>query len=170
MQGQGFGSPIVYQKWQTPIANTGFIVTPSSSILVKVPGLTLILQHASPMLYELHFEGVCRIPDGGTVFRLDFLYNDHTLFQNKVYKNNGVNPNGSGRDWWFSPSASDHHFVCSRSETIYLAPGTYAIDVGAAATRFQAMNLWGGQLTVKMTQFGPNQNMVGSLPMLSVPR
>ena len=63
MRGQGLGTSVVYQKWQPPAFNNDgvFTVPPSSSVLVKVPGLTLILQHAHPMLYELNFEGVCRI-------------------------------------------------------------------------------------------------------------
>ena len=80
-----------------------------------------------------------------------------------------MNSSGSGQDWWFNPPLSSHHFVCSRSETVYLAAGTYAIDVGAAARVFKALDLWNGHLTVKMTQFAANQKMIGNVPMLQVP-
>jgi hypothetical protein len=163
---QGLGTSTVYQKFQPRVSSGNlFKITTQSNVFLKVPGVTLVLHHTYPMLYELNFEAVCRVNESGIVFQLDFLYNDHTLLENKFYKNDGSGY-GSGRDWWFSPTPYANHFICSRSETVYLAAGTHVIDVGARISYYRPLQIWNGQLTVKLTQYDSTQNTVGNLPML----
>jgi hypothetical protein len=167
LQYQRMGVPTVYQKFQ-PRLSGYFTITTQSKVFSKVPGVTLILQHTYPVLCELHFEAVCRVSETGVAFRLEFLYNDHTLEENKFYKNDGFN-HGSGRSWFFGPTHYSHHFICSRSETVYLAAGTHAIDVGVSVDYYQPAQIYGGQLTVKMTPYDSTQKVVGNLPMLHLP-
>ncbi|CAF4653596.1 unnamed protein product, partial [Rotaria socialis] len=77
-----------------------------------------IQRHAYPMFYELNFEAICRFPASGSAFGLELLYNDHTVRDNTFYRNDGSSV-GSERSWWLNPLPSSHHFVCSRSETVY---------------------------------------------------
>ncbi|CAF3465116.1 unnamed protein product [Rotaria socialis] len=88
----------------------------TSSRLLR--SLTLVQRHAYPMFYELNFEAICRFPASGSAFGLELLYNDHTVRDNTFYRNDGSSV-GSERSWWLNPLPSSHHFVCSRSETVY---------------------------------------------------
>ncbi|CAF3789170.1 unnamed protein product [Rotaria socialis] len=141
----------------------------TSRVYAKVPGLTLVLYHAYPTLYELNFEAICRCHASGSAFELEFLYNSHTLGENTFYRNDG-SAFGSERNWWFNQLASSHHFVCSRSETVYLAAGTYVLDVGARLNSYSQIEVFNGQLTVKLTQYDSSQTTLGNLPMLRVPQ
>ncbi|CAF1658766.1 unnamed protein product [Rotaria magnacalcarata] len=104
------------------------------------------------MLYELNFEVICRLSASGSASELELLYNDHKLRENTFYRNDGSGV-GSERNWWFNTLPSSHHFVCSRAETVYLAAGTYALDVGARLNYFSQTEVFNGQLTVKLTQY-----------------
>ncbi|CAF1289537.1 unnamed protein product [Rotaria magnacalcarata] len=119
------------------------------------------------MLYELNFEVICRLSASGSVFELEFLYNDYTLRDNTFYRN-GSSAVGSERHWWFNTLPSSHHFVCSRAETVYLAAGTYVIDVGAGLIYYSQTEVFNRQLTVKLTQYDSSQTTLGNLPMLHV--
>ncbi|CAM4786965.1 unnamed protein product [Rotaria magnacalcarata] len=102
-----------------------------------------------------------------SVFELEFLYNDHKLRENTFYRNDG-SAVGSERNWWFNTLPSSHHFVCSRAETVYLAAGTYVIDVGAGLIYYCQTEVFNRQLTVKLTQYDSSQTTLGNLPMLHV--
>ncbi|CAF1409755.1 unnamed protein product [Rotaria magnacalcarata] len=104
------------------------------------------------MLYELNFEVICRLSASGSAFELEFLYNDHKLRDNTFYRN-GSSAVDSERHWWFNRLPSSHHFVCSRSETVYLAAGTYVLDVGARLIYYSQTEVFNGQLAVKLTQY-----------------
>ncbi|CAF1092911.1 unnamed protein product [Rotaria magnacalcarata] len=168
LQGGSFTPSTVYKKFQPRVSQENmFKITSRSRVYAKVPGLTLVLHHAYPILYELNFEAICRCPETGSAFELEFIYNDHTLRDNTFYRNDGSGV-GSDRHWWFNPLPSAHHFVCSRSETVYLAAGTYAFDVGARLNAYSQIEVFNGQLTVKLTQYDLSQTTLGNLPMLRV--
>ena len=64
--------------------------------------------------------------------------------------------------------SSSHHFVCSRLETVYLAAGTYVVDVGARLNYYSQIEVFNGQLTFKLTQYDLSQTTLGNLPILRV--
>ncbi|CAF3018606.1 unnamed protein product [Rotaria socialis] len=169
-QGQSLAPSTVYKKFQPRVSQENFFkITSQSRVFAKIPGLTLVLHHAYPMLYELNFEAICRFHASGSAFELEFLYNDHTLRDNTFYRNDG-SAVGSERNWWLNPLPSSHRFVCSRSETVYLAAGTYVLDVGARLNYYSQIEVFNGQLTVKLTQYDLSQTTLGNLPMLRVPQ
>ncbi|CAM4842052.1 unnamed protein product [Rotaria magnacalcarata] len=143
-QGESLAPSTVYEKFQPRVSQENIFKITSQS-----PSRTT---HAYPMLYELNFEVICWFPASGSAFELEFLYNDHKLRENTFYRND-ASAVDSERNWWFNALSSSRHFVCSREETVYLAAGTYVLDVGARLNYYSQIEVFNGQLTVKLTQY-----------------
>jgi hypothetical protein len=160
---------IVYKKFQpqVPVASE-FAVSVPSSVYTKIPGLSLVLSHSThPMLYDLHFEANCRIVHTVSTFSVEFLYDDHLLYQNQLKKNDGTT-SGSGLGYWFASNAG--HFTCSRRETALLPAGTHLIDVGVRIGSDFKLNVINCRLTVKVSQYVIDPNSTGGLQILNVPQ
>jgi len=163
----------VYKKFQPRVPfDQEFQITTPNTVFVKIPGLSLVLSHSYPMLYELSFEGVCRVETGGAAYQLDFLCNDHVLVDNKLERNDGTS---KGRElwYWYKPMVLFRQ-ACTRTETVFLPAGIHLIDVGIRLREhsellpgMQRLNIANGGLTVKLTQFNTNQVAIGGLELLS---
>jgi len=168
----GFGecSAIVmqyfYKKFQI-----GLLYLPApSGIYRTVSGLSCAFYHATPLVYRLSFEGEYRIPETGSVFQLEFMYDDNLLRNNdRLVSNDGHDPSYYVPTHWHPLSAHAHHEICIHSEIVHLLRGIHLIDVGFrlfdVSFPNSSFSVSRVALTIELIQYNPNVNH--GLPMIT---
>ncbi len=66
-----------YRKFQT----VHTFVSKSTSIVIQIPGLIFPFRHQTPMIYRIHYQGICRITNTHLFLRI--LIDDHLIINEK---------------------------------------------------------------------------------------
>ncbi|CAF2064131.1 unnamed protein product [Rotaria magnacalcarata] len=153
-----------YKKFQLGVLS---LTSPSLTYL-KIPGLSFAFHHTTPLVYRLSFEGECRVPESGSVFQIDFIYDDHLLHNgDQLVLNDGRNIMHQTPAHWHKPSMGAYHEICIHSDIVQLPSGTHMVDVGFqlfAPFPNTAISLSKAKLIVELIQYSSNVNH--GLPML----
>ncbi|CAF3407280.1 unnamed protein product [Rotaria socialis] len=153
-----------YKKFQLGMLS---LASPSLTYL-KISGLSFAFHHATPLVYRLSFEGQCRIPESGSVFLIEFIYDDHLLLNgDQLVLNDGRNWMYQTPSHWHKPSMGAYHEICIHSDIVQLPSGTHIVDAGIqllAPFPNTAIILSAGKLIVELIQYSSNVNH--GLPML----
>jgi hypothetical protein len=150
-----------------------------SDIFTKIPGLMLAVHHAHPIVYRLEFQGSCQLNAAAINGFVRFLIDGRVLVSNYLLPNNA-------RRHWLAPELGtsldefDHHaggmimsagspgiaMSCPKSDLIYMPAGTHVVEV-AARTRYNGgIIVWGGELSVQLTQYDAAVNLELSHPII----
>lgn len=167
IQAQSFHS-----RFQT---RSRFDLSTVSDSFVKVPGLTFVFSHSTPMLYKINFQGTCTNYIAISESYMHILVDDKVFIFNKLLPNDNSRLSlgqdlddtlskidaldagyfGSHTIWQWTP--------CVQYKTIYLAAGVHSIDVGVRTTK--QFSVYGGQLTVELVQYNSNSSI--NLPIIN---
>jgi hypothetical protein len=148
-----------------------------SPTFVKVPGLSLAVNHNQPMLYRIEFQGACQSGTSAHNF-IHVLIDGRVLIENELLPNNDqrqvvaphlgtsideVDSRSSGL--YMGRSPGEWINSCPRFGKVLLPSGTHSIDVGVRVTR-PTMNLIGGQLDVEISTYDPTVQVGLSYPII----
>lgn len=164
-------SPILMQSFYKKFQSGILHLAAPSLIYMKVPGLTFAFHHKTSLVYRLSFEAECRVSEYGSVFQLEFMYDDSLLRNgNQLVPNNGFDPSYNVPTHWHPPRGNAYHEICFRSDLVYMPSGTHVIDVGFRLLNvpFQNAAVWvqKAKLTIELIQYHPTIDH--GLPILHV--
>jgi hypothetical protein len=167
---------IQMQKFFSKYQSThSFSLNTVSNTFVKVPGLTFVFSHPTPLLYRIYFQGSCQTSSVGYFSYLKIMIDEKILVSKKLLPNNDqrllVEPSWGNnlekidsRGGCLIRGATPWDFVpCTKSDIAYLPAGIHSIDVVLRTELFIAV--YGGELNIELIEYETGSNI--SLPILN---
>ncbi|CAF2118316.1 unnamed protein product [Rotaria magnacalcarata] len=154
----------IYRRYQDPIA---IELSQRVATFIKIPGLMVAVHHTKPMVYQIRYQGTCWIARALAYSILTILIDNQVLIANQLLPNSdrryalasqigGKSADLRGGSYWYSGSAAGTCFSWYKTELVLIPTGTHVIEVGVRAEN-TILHLWGGELTVDMTEYDSTQ-------------
>ncbi|CAF1166970.1 unnamed protein product [Adineta steineri] len=148
-------------------------------IFTKIPGLMFVIHHTEPLVYQLQFQGSCQLFTPNINGFIRFLIDGRVLVRNYLLPNTDnrhllVPELGSGVDnldhigggMLYSAQSVGIAMSCPKSDLIYMPAGTHVVEVAARTNINGPMVVWGGELSVQLTQYDPAVSLALSHPIV----
>jgi hypothetical protein len=137
------------------------------------------IHHKHPTVYQLHFQGSCLLSSAYIHGFVRFLIDGRVLVSNYLLPNNdqrhlrapelGADLNQFDyRAGGMSFSSGSPHIAmsCPKSDLIYMPAGTHVVEVGARTYGNGGITVYGGELSVQLTQYDSKMNLELSHPVI----
>jgi hypothetical protein len=159
----------IYFRQQDTIFYT---IPQPSNVFTKIPGLMFAISNAHPTVYRLQFQGSCQLTAAQINGFVRFLIDGRILVSNYLLPNNDrrhlVAPelgtdlhafDHRGGGMIMSAGSPFIAMSCPKSDLVYMPAGTHVVEVAARTTHNGGIIVWGGELSVQLTQYDSTVNL-----------
>ena len=166
----------IYIRRQNMISHT---IAAPSDIFTTIPGLMFAIHHAHPIVYRLEFQGTCKLSATGSNGFVRFLIDGRVLVSNYLLPNTAQRHSVApelGKDlnefdyraggMIYNSESLGIAMSCPKSDLIYMPAGTHVVEVAARARGNGGINVYGGELSVQLTQYDSAVNLELSHPIV----